>query len=189
MIHNILPIVCGELNEYLKSRYNADEDRLVLSNLVDQSGAIAAESMNKVVCSLVNVEEETTLKASGVGFASSGGSFMASQGDININLTVMFTANFSGRRYTEALKFLSGVVYFFQSKPVFTSSNSPGLTSNIEKGVFDLISLSYHDLNSVFSMMGLKYMPSVIYRIRMLSFSTDNIEDTIPPITGIGLNE
>ncbi|MBT6133643.1 MAG: hypothetical protein HOH53_11255 [Flavobacteriales bacterium] len=45
------------------------------------------------------------------------------------------------------------------------------------------------DLNSIFSMMGAKYMPSVIYRIRMLTFSSDNIDDTIPAITGIGINE
>ena len=101
----------------------------------------------------------------------------------------MFSAYFSGKNYAEALKFLSGVIYFFQSKPVFTTSNTPGLSSNIEKACFDLTTMSYHDLNSVFSMIGAKYMPTAIYRIRMLTFSSDNIEDTIPSISGIGINE
>ena len=37
-------------------------------------------------------------------------------------------------------------------------------------------------------MMGSKYLPSVVYRARMLTFSTDNIEDTIPSISGIGIS-
>ena len=43
MIHNLLPIVCSELNDYFKSRYGLREDRLVLSNLIDQDGSVALE--------------------------------------------------------------------------------------------------------------------------------------------------
>ena len=86
------------------------------------------------------------------------------------------------------MKFLSGVIYFFQGKPIFTNDNTPGLSENIEKAVFDLTSLSFHDLSAVFQMMGSKYLPSVVYRARMLTFSTDNIEDTIPSISGIGIS-
>lgn len=188
MIHNLLPTVGAELNGYFKSRFDIDEDRLILSNLINQDGSVAVEGSNKVVCSLVNVHEETTLKST-AGTSSFGGGFAASGPDIHVNLTVMFSAFFTGKNYVEALKFLSGVIYFFQSKPVFTTGNTPGLSSNIEKACFDLTSLSYHDLNSVFAMMGAKYMPTVIYRVRMLTFSSDNIEDTIPSISGIGINE
>lgn len=188
MIHNLLPIVGAELNNYFKSRFDIDEDRLILSNLINQDGSVAVEGTNKVVCSLVNVHEETTLKST-AGTSSIGGGYAISGPDIHVNLTVMFSAYFSGKNYVEALKFLSGVIYFFQSKPVFTTSNTPGLSSNIDKACFDLTSLSYHDLNSVFAMMGAKYMPTAIYRIRMLTFSSDNIEDTIPSVGGIGIND
>lgn len=188
MIHNLLPVVGAELNDYFKSRFDIGEDRLVLSNLINQDGSVAVEGSNKVVCSLVNIQEETTLKAT-AGTSSFGGSFAVGGADIHVNLTIMFSAFFSGKNYVEALKFLSGVIYFFQSKPVFSTSNSPGLSSNIDKACFDLTSLSYHDLNSVFAMMGAKYMPTVVYRVRMLSFSSDNIEDTISSISGIGLKD
>ena len=176
MIHNLLPVVGAELNSYFKSRFDIDEDRLLLSNLINPDGSLAVEGSNKVVCSLVNIHEETTLKST-AGISSFGGGFAATGPDININLTVMFSAYFSGKNYAEALKFLSGVIYFFQSKPVFTTSNTPGLSSNIEKACFDLTTMSYHDLNSVFSMIGAKYMPTAIYRIRMLTFSVIIIED------------
>ena len=188
MIHNLLPIIGAELNDYFKSRFDIEEDRLVLSNLINQDGSVAVEGNNKIVCSLVNVHEETTMKAS-FGTSSIGGGFASGGSDINVNLTVMFSAFFSGKNYVEALKFLSGVIYFFQGKPVFNSSNTPGLSSNVEKACFDLTTLSYHDLNSIFSMMGAKYMPSVIYKVRMLTFSSDNIEDVIPSISGLGINE
>ena len=188
MIHNLLPVIGQELNEFLKSRFAIDEDRLVLSNLVNQDGTLALEGLNKVVCSLVNIEEETTLKSTG-GPAIAGDGYIHKGPDIHLNLTVIYSAFFSGKNYTEALKFLSGIIYFFQSKPAFDPNNTPGLSDNIQKACFDVVSLSYHDLNSVFSMLGAKYMPSVLYRVRMLTFSTDNIEDTIPAITGLGVNE
>lgn len=187
MIHNLLPIVGGELNSYLKSRYDVGEDRLVLSNLMNPDGTIAVEDSNKIVCTLINIQEETTLKAA-QGSAYSGGMFASGGANLHVNLTVMYSAFFSGKNYAEALKFLSGVVYFFQSKPVFEPANTPGLTSNIEKACFDLATLSFDELNAVFSMLGSKYMPSVIYRVRMLTFSSGNVVDIIPSVGGIGLD-
>lgn len=188
MIHNVLPVVCSELNDYLKSVYDLDEDRVLVSNLMNQDGTIAVEGHNKVVCFLANIEEETTLKAN-PGASSFGGNFGVSRGDIHINLTVVFSAFFTGKNYVEALKFLSGVIYFFQSKSVFTSNNTPGLSDAIDKVVFDITSLSTHDLNALFSMIGAKYMPTIVYRVRMLKFSSDNIDGIIPAISGIGINE
>ena len=117
MIHNLLPIVGAELNSYLKTRYDVSEDRLILSNLVALDGSVAVEESNKIVCTLVNVQEETTLKAA-QSSVYAGGMFSGGSANVNINLTVMFSAYFSGKNYPEALKFLSGVIYFFQSKVV-----------------------------------------------------------------------
>ena len=188
MIHNLLPVVCGELNEYLKSIFDIDDDRVIVSNVLNQDGSIAIEGNNKVVCFLANLEEETTLKANS-GISSFGPSFGLSGGDIHVNLTIVFSAYFSGKNYVEALKFLSGVIHFFQAKAVFNPNNTPELSDSIDKAVFDITSLSFHDLNSLFSMIGAKYMPSVVYRVRMLRFTNDNIDDTIPAISGIGIND
>ncbi len=124
MIHNLMPVIGSELNEYFKSKFDIDEDRLVVSNLINQDGSVAVEGNNKVVFHLVNIEEETTLKATS-GTSSFSGGFGSGGGDINVNLTVMFSALFTGKNYVEALKFLSSVIYYFQSKPVFNQSNTP----------------------------------------------------------------
>ena len=184
MLHNLLPIVAEELNDFLKSRFNSSEDRVILSNIVNQDGSTNSDNHNKVVCSLIKIEEETTLKSS-YGTTPSAGGYVAGAGSIHMNLTVIFSSIFVGKNYPEALKYLSGIIYFFQSKPVFTVNNTPGLSPNIEKIVFDITNISHHDMNAIFSMMGAKYVPSIVYRVRMLTFSSDDIEDVIPGVSGI----
>ena len=63
MIQNVLPVIVGELNEYFKSHFDTNEDKVVLSNIIDQAGGIEIEDKNKIVVSLINIEEETTMKA------------------------------------------------------------------------------------------------------------------------------
>ena len=55
MIHNLMPVIGSELNEYFKSKFEIDEDRLVVSNLINHDGSVAVEGNNKVVFHLVNI--------------------------------------------------------------------------------------------------------------------------------------
>lgn len=184
MIHNVLPVIAGELNDYLKSRFNAVEDKVVLSNIIDQDGSMAVEGSNKVVITLINIAEETTLKAN-ANQQLMGSSFVDFAPSISVNLTLMISAFFSSRNYVESLRFISGVIYFFQSRPLFTAQNTPGLSQNVEKIHFDMLSLSHQELMNLFSMMGAKYMPSVVYKMKMLTFSQDNIIEEIPSVKGL----
>lgn len=186
MIHNILPVIASELNDYLKSRFNAVEDKVILSNIVDQDGGVAVEGNNKIVITLINIAEETTLKANS-NQQLMGSSYVDFAPSISVNLTLMVSAYFSPKNYVESLRFISGVIYFFQSKPLFTSQNTPGLSQNIEKLHFDMLSLSPQELMNLFSMMGAKYIPSVVYKMKMLTFNQDNIVDEIPAIKGLNI--
>ncbi len=182
MIQNVLPVIANELNDYLKSRFNSLEDKVVLSNIMDQAGSLAIEGSNKVVFSLINITEETTLKAN-ANEQLMGGSFAQFAPSVSVNLTVLLSTQFNSRNYTEALRYVSGVLYFFQSKPLFTHENTPGLNAAVNKLHFDLLSMSTHDLMSLFSLMGAKYTPSVIYKVKMLTFNQENIVDTLPAIS------
>ncbi|ELR71189.1 hypothetical protein C900_02993 [Fulvivirga imtechensis AK7] len=186
MIHNVLPVIASELNDYLKSRFNAVEDKVILSNIIDQDGSVAIEGSNKVVITLINIAEETMIKANSNQHLI-GSSYVDFAPSISVNLTLMISAYFSPKNYVESLRFISGVIYFFQSKPLFTSQNTPGLSQNIDKLHFDLLSLTPHELMNLFSMMGAKYTPSVVYKMKMLTFSQDNIVDEIPAIQGLNV--
>ena len=62
MIHNVLPIIGNELNDFLKLKYSTSEDKVIVSNLVDQDGKVSAECENKIVSFLLNIEEERSIK-------------------------------------------------------------------------------------------------------------------------------
>lgn len=187
MIQQILPIIVEELNDYLKSKFNAIEDKAVLSNIIDQDGSLAVEGSNKIIATLVYIDRDNTLK-SGPSSQLSGNKYLEFAPPVQINLTIMFSALFNKNHYVEALKYISGVIYFFQNKPLFTAQNTPKLGKSVDKLYFDLISLTPNDLMNIYSMLGAKYMPSVVYKIKILTFSQDNIVAELPAVRGMDLD-
>lgn len=184
MIHNILPVIVSELNEYLKSRYNTSEDCVVLSNIMNLDGTVAVKEMNRMVCTLINVREDRTLKAS-KGFRGGESGFYLSGGDLQISLDIGFFAVYKNSLYVDAMKFLSGTLYFFNEKSVFTNANTPGLSTNVDRLTFELRTLDTNELQSIVSLMGLRHLPFVVYNMRLLSFNAENVEDTVPALGGI----
>lgn len=184
MIHNVLPVIVSELNEYLKSRYNTAEDRVVLSNIMNLDGTVAVQEMNRMVCSLINIREDRTLKAT-KGIRGGDGGFYQGGGDLQVSLDIGFFSVFKNALYVDAMKYLSGTLYFFQEKSVFTNANTPGLSNNVDRLSFELKSLDTSELQSIVSLMGLRHLPFVVYNVRLLNFSSENIEDTVPSLSGI----
>ena len=52
---------------------------------------------------------------------------------------------------------------------MFTSENSPGLDPRIEKLIVELYSLSFEQQHHLWGILGAKYLPSVMYRVRMIT--------------------
>ena len=84
----------------------------------------------------------------------------------------MVAAHFSAANYPEALKILSKVVEFFQARPVFDHHNSPSLDRGIHKLVIDIENLSLSDQALLWGSLGGRYLPSVLYRIRMVAIDS-----------------
>ena len=92
-----------------------------------------------------------------------------SQPPVHLNLLVMFAANFSGAVYVEALKLIECVIAFFQARPVFTHVNTPALDPGIDQLSFEIENLSLSDLSNLWGVIGGRYLPSVLYRLRMVT--------------------
>lgn len=184
MIQHVLPVVVEELNDYLKSQFNAIEDKAVLSGIIDQDGSLAVESANKIVATLIFIDRDTTYK-NPPGTTMTGAKFLEFAPPVNVNLTIMFSALFSKSHYLEALRYISGVIYFFQNKPLFTIQNTPKLANGADKVYFDMISVTPNDMMNYYSMLGVKYMPSVVYKMRMLTFAQDTIISDLPAVRGL----
>jgi len=178
MIYEALSCLTDEINEYFRNKLRISEDKVVLSGLISQDGTVAIQGENKVAITLVNVEKENSGGAS-------GSSFVSKSGATHVNLYVLFSAYFSSGNYPEALRFLSFIIAYFQYKNVFTPSNTPRLDKGIDKLVFEMASITPEQLNNVWGSLGAKYMPSVIYKMRMLTFDESIIKEYRPAVSGI----
>jgi hypothetical protein len=177
MIQNVIPIIGNQLNEYLRNSFGEIEDRVVITSIGNNSGASSAETENKIIITLINVEEEKLIR--NTGYNQLGGLINPS---IYINLYVLFAANFPENNYREGLRFLSAVIYFFQGQHTFNPLNTPSLPIEVEKITVEIINVEFPVLSNIWSMLGGKYLPSIIYKFRMLQFNQLAMNEEIVPI-------
>jgi len=185
MIDKAYAFLLEELNGYLNTRYPSTEPHAVLSALLNQDGTVPPAIENKLVLSLVNVEREAVLPGVGMQARNGGGGYVQISPALTLNLYLLVTAHFGGN-YTEALKFLSGALAFFQGKPLFTPQNSPAFPKELEKLSLEMVSLDFQALNNLWSNLGGKYLPSVLYKVRMIGVQEGRIAALVPGASGAG---
>ena len=174
MIDNAINHIAAELNQHLKRSFDLNEDVVVISNILEQDGTVAAHVNNKIVVSLVNIEKDSVPfrqqnVAGGGGVAGRG---VVTAPPVFFNLYLMFASYFSGNNYQEGLKFISKTISYFQSQPVFDHQNSPELDKNIYKLILDIENLNTQDLSSLWSVLSGKYLPSILYKVRMVAYDS-----------------
>jgi hypothetical protein len=188
MIHTALKFLVEELNEYLALKLPGNPALVQLNALVDQEGIIKIDD-NKVGCTLVNIEEERIARSQAPYSSPVGGNSVKKNPPVKLNLYLLFAANPTiepaTTNYQEGLRLISYIVTFFQSKCYFTQENSPGLDSDIDKLVVELYSLPVEQQNYMWGSLGAKYMPSVLYRVRLLQLEENATLETNPTIGGV----
>jgi hypothetical protein len=115
---------------------------------------------------LVNVEEERIPK-NPENFQKTSSGVVYKNPKVFLNLYVLFISNKSD--YEESLKNLSYIIQFFQSSNVFDGIRNPNLDPRIEKLISDLISMNFEQMNHLWGMLGGKYVPSVLYKVRTIA--------------------
>ena len=181
MIDTAITLVCSELNQALKRQFSWPEDMVEVCNLHEPDGSAVTRASNKVAAYLVNIERESLAGGAGAGMNPSRSALQAPP--VHLNLMLMFTANFSGNTYLQALQLLSSTVSFFQSRPVFSPSNAPDLDRRIERLTLEIENLSFTDLSNLWGMLGGSYLPSVLYRMRLISIDGSQISAQIPRVS------
>lgn len=182
MIDSAINYIATELNQYLMRAFGLNEDVVVVSNILEQDGTVATHVNNKIVVSLVNIEKDSIpfrqQKVSSVGATST----VATNPPIYFNIYLMFASYFGGNNYQEGLKFLSNTISYFQGQDVFDQQNSPGLDSNIEKLILDVQNLDMNDLSNLWSILSGKYLPSVLYKVRMAIYDSNAVKKQTPSL-------
>ncbi|MEY2883219.1 MAG: hypothetical protein RL490_943 [Pseudomonadota bacterium] len=159
---------------------------VVLCNLADPGGALPAEAADKLVLSLVNVERDAMqMRTQRVSEHRDG--FLVEQPPLHLNLLLMVAATHGGTRYAEALKLLSATIAFFQSRPVFDHQNSPALDPRVDRIALDLEPMGATESHNLWGILGGRYLPSALYRLRMIVIDPREISATPPRIEDVAV--
>lgn len=180
MIYKALIFLEKELHDYFETNYERD---VAMTYVVSQDGNTDPQNDNSVLLTLISIEEEKALKSQSPYVKGVNGSSIKVNPEIKLNLQILFTANF--KDYKEAIKSLSGVLRFFQGRNVFDHQNSPALDPGIDKLILELITPSFEQLNHMWGYLGAKYMPSVMYKVRMLTIQESKALESVEGVAGI----
>ncbi len=184
IIRTVLQLLRARLNASFQAIEARSEDWVALVNPVDHDGRVNDGARNKIVMTLVGLQQDTTIATFGGPTVMADNQYAITAPPIFINVHLLFTANFGDANYAAGLNMIGGTIAFFQRNPVFTPDRLPGLPPEIDKLVLELINLDFMQTNYLMSMLGLKYLPSVLYRIRMLPFADGAISGTAAPYRG-----
>lgn len=198
MIDLALDFLTNEVNAYLEQKNlpsPAPSPEIVLTNVAAEDGnwAIPPRTLG---LSLINIEEDRVNKDQQTAFRTPQGDIEHYNPELKLNLYILISANFASGDpggtpgtgiYSEGLKQLSYVISFFQGKYVFTTENSPLLSTSIKKLIVELYSSSFEQQYNFWNVVGAKYLPSVLYRVRMLTYQEKRVLDQQQPITNIDI--
>ncbi len=189
MINETLKFLVDEVNQFLSLKLGVNTDpRVVLGNVakaMDSDSGGTNSLSNKGILSLVNVEEDRIARQQ-ENFTKFETGVTYKNPPLALNLYVIFAINRT--EYSESLKWLAYVIQFFQYQKVFTPLSHPALDPKIQKLVLDLHSMNFEQVNHMWSILGGKYLPSAIYKIRQITLDEDAVISGGGIITEIDLN-
>jgi len=189
MIDNALKIMANEVNKYLVRKLDPDRDptstkRVATGNVTkvlepDSAGSRSDALAAPGILTLVNLEEERIAKSPN-NFVRVNDKVEYRNPKILLNLYCLFSVNHSS--YDTALQYLSLIIQFFQWRNYIDHKNTPpdnglALDQKIDKLIFDMVSMNSEQVNHLWATLGGKYLPSVLYKVRMVT-----IEDETPGV-------
>lgn len=176
MLKETFQFFADELNKYLilKQVVSSDTPRVVIGNVArayDNETLSGSDPItNRAILTLVNIEEDRVSKQQ-ENYTRSDTSTRYKSPPLFLNLYLLISSNRSN--YTQSLAWLSHIMQFFQYQNVFTPTTHPSLDSRIKKLIVELHSLNFEQVNHLWSTLGGKYLPSVMYKIRQLTIDED----------------
>jgi hypothetical protein len=175
MIGDILEIIAKDVSQYIDSQleFPSGKKSVTLSKPTNSSGELLIPD-NTISLSLLNIEQEMTSRDSLIQKRVIDGKVYSQNPAVDIHLSVIFIANFQ-KDYISELNYITKIIEFFQQKGTFTKANTPQISEKnlpIDKLTCKLSASRLEEQNSIWSLLGMKYMPSVVYKI-----STIRIQD------------
>jgi Pvc16 N-terminal domain len=145
------------------------EPWVALSNPVDLDGRIVEGTRNRMVMVLVGLQSDPAFRS--VLPPTNPAAAPRVAPPLHLDALVMLMANFSGSEYATGLGMLSRTVSFFHENPVLILDPMPGQPPDTV--MLDFVNLDLAQTNELMAMLDLKYLPSALYRMRGLAFTSE----------------
>ena len=207
MIDIALRFLRDELSNYVhrsiasgESGHIPEKD-IILHNIAFLESDLNGDLNNKVIITLVNTEEESTLKNKSNVVRTVNG-IKYEEPPVSLNLYILITATLGdddNDSYEIGLIRLSKVIQFFQAKKSFTVQNSPfnsiSTSNNVSQEIKDqlklnaeLYTLTFEQINHLWGSLGGKQVPFVMYKIRLVKIQEITGLEEAPLIEEINNN-
>jgi len=194
MIDKAILLLRDELQSYINLR-DASVN-VVIDNIGLFETSKGDTLTNNIVITVVNIEEESTLKNQPSLKRPFTHHAVYINPPIFINLYVLFTCNYSGNDYRLALRRLSFILQFLQSKNSFSTASSVtgGSVDLSEPGIeelkftMELYTLTFEQINHLWGSLGGRQVPFAMYKLRLVAISDHAVVREVPLIEEIDTN-
>lgn len=183
MIKEALTFLTSELDTYWKVKTGSTqtEKKVVLANIAKIGDPEGNTLKNAIVASLVNLEEDRLSKSPN-NFVKQPSGIVYKNPKIHLYLYLLFAID---GNYDQSLRDIGLVIQFFQKNNLFNRQSHPSLHEKIELLVADLHTLSFEQSNHMWSILGSKYLPSALYKVRIVSIEDETPDGDGTPIKTI----
>lgn len=174
MINILFDEISGKLNDHFKLK-NLQLFKCLVGDISmhdkNNEGGGEIEIDESIILSLVSIEEENTMK-NNYPIKQIGSNFIQEKSAVYINIYLLFSSKY--KNYDTALEAISQVISCFQ-----TSKKVLFLSDGLEQeAILNLHNLGFENLNNLWTVLGGRYLPSVIYKARILIYQQS------PPVNG-----
>jgi hypothetical protein len=182
VIYPVLKFLAEQMNLYINQVKKIGDGIVspvsILQNIARLDDAELKKTDN-ILISLVNFAEEATMKNNLSHTISTNDMVEYKNPPVNLNLFILITSCMTN--YENALIYLSHVITFFQGKYTFSLKDSvtqvEGLPYNF-RIILDLYTLSFEQINYLWSTLGGKQHPFACYKVRLLQIERESTTET-----------
>jgi Pvc16 N-terminal domain len=181
MLNQALKYIATQVNTFFDNPATPAVEAFVsignIAKLESGSDAGNADLRSQVVLTLINIEEEKALKNGTFLHRTTNADGTVAVGKRNptlhLNLYLLFSC--ASDDYETALRKIGMVISFFQEHYVFPfEKDKVPLPEDIERIVLDIHTLNFEQINHLWGILGGKYLPSVVYRARLVEVQNKN---------------
>lgn len=182
MINEVLAVLRGRLDNVLRSKYPQAEPWVLLGPVPSHNLEDSNESANKIILSLVGLHQDALTGSFAPPRMAEDDRYYLKSPPLYIDALVLIFAKFDEANYEAGLARLSEVIAHLQESPVLSHHSAPDLPDELDKLSIEFTNIDFAQSSHLLTMLGARYAPMALYRLRRLPFAGPAFEGVAPPV-------